>query len=109
MAQYSGIFTTTQQMQATAAGNWTAAPGAPTSVTATAGDSQASVSFTAPTNTGTPPGISSYIVTSSPGGFTGTGASSPVTVTGLTNGTAYTFTVQAVGTYTGPGRSEEHT
>jgi uncharacterized protein YhjY with autotransporter beta-barrel domain len=34
-------------------------------------------------------------VTSSPGGFTGSGAGSPILVTGLTNGTAYTFTVNA--------------
>jgi hypothetical protein len=34
-------------------------------------------------------------VTSSPGGLTVNGASSPITVTGLTNGTAYTFTVAA--------------
>ncbi|MFM7294059.1 MAG: FG-GAP-like repeat-containing protein, partial [Burkholderiales bacterium] len=30
-----------------------------------------------------------------PGGFTATGTASPITVTGLTNGTAYTFTVTA--------------
>lgn len=70
------------------------APGAPTIGTATAGNTQASVSFTAPANTGGA-AISGYTVTSSPGGLTGTGASSPVTVTGLTNGTAYTFTVTA--------------
>ena len=34
-------------------------------------------------------------VTSTPGGLTASGASSPITVTGLTNGTAYTFTVHA--------------
>jgi hypothetical protein len=35
------------------------------------------------------------MVTSSPGGLTGSGSASPVTVAGLTNGTAYTFTVVA--------------
>ncbi|MGB3392398.1 MAG: autotransporter domain-containing protein [Stenotrophomonas sp.] len=70
------------------------APGAPTIGTATAGDGQASVVFTAPASDGGS-AITSYGVTSSPGGFTGTGASSPITVTGLTNGTAYTFTVTA--------------
>jgi hypothetical protein len=40
-------------------------------------------------------GITGYTVTSSPGGVTGTGASSPVVVSGLTAGTAYTFTVTA--------------
>ena len=34
-------------------------------------------------------------MTSNPGGFTATGAGSPLTVTGLTNGTSYTFTVTA--------------
>ncbi|MBU2225898.1 MAG: tandem-95 repeat protein [Gammaproteobacteria bacterium] len=69
-------------------------PGAPTAATATAGDTQASVSFTAPTFTG---GVAStgYTVTSNPGGLTGTGAASPIAVTGLTNGVAYTFTVTA--------------
>ncbi|MHB1056908.1 MAG: putative Ig domain-containing protein [Rhodanobacter sp.] len=70
------------------------APGAPTIGTATAGNAQASVSFTAPASTGGSP-ITGYTVTSSPGGLTGTGAGGPVTVTGLTNGTAYTFTVTA--------------
>ena len=69
-------------------------PGAPTIGTATAGVTQASVSFTAPAFTGGA-SITGYTVTSSPGGLTGTGASSPITVTGLTNNTAYTFTVAA--------------
>lgn len=38
----------------------------------------------------------SYIATSSPGGFTGTANSSPVSVTGLTGGTSYTFTVAGI-------------
>jgi outer membrane autotransporter protein len=71
-----------------------AVPGAPTIGTATAGTGQASVSFTAPANNGGST-INSYTVTSSPGGFTGTGTTSPITVTGLTGGTAYTFTVTA--------------
>ncbi|MCK9328237.1 MAG: fibronectin type III domain-containing protein, partial [Bacteroidales bacterium] len=69
-------------------------PGAPTSVTATAGDTQASVSFTAPASNGGA-AIIGYTVTSSPVGFTATGASSPITINGLTNGQAYTFTVTA--------------
>ncbi len=36
-----------------------------------------------------------YTVTSSPGGLTGVGASSPVEIDGLTPGTSYTFTVTA--------------
>jgi hypothetical protein len=70
------------------------APGAPTIGTATAGDSSASVSFTAPASNGGAP-ITGYTVTASPGGATGTGPTSPITVSGLTNGTAYTFTVTA--------------
>jgi alpha-tubulin suppressor-like RCC1 family protein len=69
-------------------------PGAPTIGTATAGDAQASVAFTAPASNGGS-AITGYTVTSNPGGLTGTGASSPITVSGLTNGTAYTFTVTA--------------
>jgi hypothetical protein len=57
-------------------------------------DRKATVSFTAPTNTGGVP-IIDYTVTSSPGGFTTTGAASPLIVAGLTNGTPYTFSVYA--------------
>jgi uncharacterized protein (TIGR02145 family) len=69
-------------------------PSAPTSLVATAGASQASVVFNAPASNGGS-AITGYTVTSSPGGFTSTGASSPLVVTGLTNGTSYTFTVVA--------------
>jgi len=64
---------------------------APTSVVATvASSTSASVSFTAPSGT-----VTSYTVTSSPGSITATGSSSPITVSGLTAATAYTFTVTA--------------
>lgn len=72
-------------------------PDAPTIGTATAGDAQASVPFTAPASNGGPD-VTSYTATSNPGGFTGTlsqSGSGTITVTGLTNGTAYTFTVTA--------------
>ncbi|MCE2771265.1 MAG: fibronectin type III domain-containing protein [Saprospiraceae bacterium] len=69
-------------------------PGAPTSVVATAGNASASVAFTAPASNGGS-AITGYTVTSSPGSITATGATSPINVTGLTNGTAYTFTVIA--------------
>jgi len=70
------------------------APGAPTIGTAYAGTAQAVVTFTAPVSNGGSP-ITGYTVTSVPGGLTATGTASPITVTGLTNGTAYTFTVTA--------------
>ena len=66
---------------------------APTIGTATAGDANASVTFTAPSFSKLP--ITSYTVTASPGGATGTGSSSPITVSGLSNGTSYTLTVAA--------------
>ena len=69
-------------------------PDAPTNVVALAGNAQATVSFNAPTITGGAP-ITSYTVTSTPGGKTGTGAASPIVVPGLTNGTTYTFTMMA--------------
>ncbi|WP_347136738.1 fibronectin type III domain-containing protein [Parahaliea mediterranea] len=69
-------------------------PGAPTIGTATAGNAQATVAFTAPANDGGA-AITGYTATSAPGGLTGTCSSSPCTVAGLTNGTAYTFTVVA--------------
>ena len=69
------------------------APSAPTGVSATAGVASAAVSFVAPNANGSP--ITGYTVTSNPGNVTATGTSSPITVSGLTNGTAYTFTVTA--------------
>lgn len=63
----------------------------PTNLVATAGNAQATISFTASVGGG----ITGYTVTSSPGGMTATGSSSPITVTGLTNGTSYTFTATA--------------
>jgi len=77
-------------------------PGAPTIGTATVtGTTTATVSYTAPTDTGSGTsgqGITSYTAVSSPGGITGTlsqSGSGTITVSGLTPNTAYTFTVYA--------------
>jgi len=71
----------------------------PSAVTATPGTDQASVSWTAPEDS-----VDSYTVTASPGGATCTTTStSGCTVTGLTAGTQYTFTVTSTaGGVTGP-------
>jgi len=73
-------------------------PNAPTIGTATGGNVSASVTFTAPSDIGGG-AITGYTVVSTPSGITGTGASSPITVSGLTNGTAYTFKVFATNAY----------
>ena len=70
-----------------------AAPGAPTEVTASADDGEATISWTAPASNGGSP-VTAYTVTSSHGDTWETSGTS-LTVTGLTNGIGYTFTVQA--------------
>lgn len=73
----------------------TTVPQAPTIGTATdlmTGPS-VSVAFTPGATGGS--AVTTYTATSSPGGFTGTSASSPITVSGVSEGTSYTFTVTA--------------
>ncbi len=70
-------------------------PQAPTNVTAVAGDGRATVTFTPPTDDGGNP-ITGYEVTAAPGNVVVYGSSSPIVVTGLSNGTSYTFTVKAI-------------
>ena len=75
-----------------------AQPGAPTSVTAVAGDAQATVSWTAPTSTGAT-ALGTYTVWCSAAGAAyascGTTTGSSMTITGLSNGTGYAFQVTA--------------
>ena len=84
----SNSVTTTSVPQAPTIGS----PSVPTGQ-AFASNANATIAFTANANGGK--AISSYTATSSPGGITGTGSSSPITVSGLTRETAYTFTVTA--------------
>jgi hypothetical protein len=76
-----------------------AVPGAPTGVTATANPGTATVKWTAPTSGGAP---TSYTVTPYKEGvaqttktITGTPPATETTISGLTAGASYTFTVQA--------------
>jgi hypothetical protein len=76
-------------------------PDAPTIGTATAGNEQISITFTAPADTGGG-AITAYNAVAITGGATvatQTGSSSPIVITGLTNGTAYTVKVWAVNLY----------
>jgi hypothetical protein len=77
----------------------TSVPDAPTGVAGTSGDSQVTVSWSAPTYGGTS-SITGYTVTSTPSVAAPSGCvntlSTSCVFTGLTNGTAYTFTVIAI-------------
>jgi hypothetical protein len=86
-------------------------PSAPSAVTASAGNTTASVSWTAPSSNGGS-AITSYTVTP----YIGASAQTPLevsasttstSITGLTNGTSYTFTVTATNTL-GNGPASEH-
>ena len=91
----NGVWSLAEAKTFSAAGKWpipASVPSAPSIGTATAGEASASVVFTPGATGGLTP---TYTATSNPGGITGTGSGSPITVSGLTNGTAYTFTVTA--------------
>lgn len=82
-----------------------AAAGAPTNVSAVAGNTQATVNYSPPASNGSYE-ITAYYAISSPGNIIGfqnvyaNNPPSPIVVSGLTNGVAYSFTVFA---YTGAG------
>jgi hypothetical protein len=61
-----------------------------------AATSSASIAFTPGTGGGL---ANSYLVTSSPGGISQSSTSSPITISGLTNGTAYTFNITATNNF----------
>ena len=68
-----------------------AVPSPPTTLTADAGDGQGTVTFSASPSAA----VAYYTVTAFPGGKTVNGHESPITVTGLKNGTTYSFSVSA--------------
>ena len=72
-------------------------PSAPTSLSATAGDEQATINFTPGSNGGS--AITNYKYSTDGTNYTAlspTDSSSPVTISGLTNGTSYTIYLKAV-------------
>jgi len=72
-------------------------PGAPSNVSAVAGNASATVSWTAPAFDGGT-GNTNYLIVASPGGaqVSAFGYATSAVLPGLTNGTSYTFTVTAV-------------
>jgi hypothetical protein len=84
------------------------APTAPGHVVATPVDGGAVVSFSAPRGTGAG-APTSYVVVASPGGHRVTCTASPCTVSGLSEGVSYTFTVLAVNSSGTSGASSPST
>jgi phosphatidylethanolamine-binding protein (PEBP) family uncharacterized protein len=72
-------------------------PSAPTAVSISSGNGAVTLSFSAPTSNGGA-SITGYSVSCTGGGAnrTGSGTASPITVTGLSNGTSYSCSVAAV-------------
>jgi len=97
--------TTTNELLVYCANGWVpaaTAPNAPTNVTVTSapttyGGNPGAVISWKPATTGIP--ASSYVVTSSTGGFTQTVTTTTATFLGLSAGTSYTFTVTAKNDY----------
>jgi beta-glucanase (GH16 family) len=74
-------------------------PPVPVSVAALAGETSALVSWSEPTLPGFTPPVTGYSVSGAPGGVASVGGTSmSVVISGLTDGTAYTFTVTATNT-----------
>ncbi|NDH51975.1 MAG: hypothetical protein EBY24_08290 [Betaproteobacteria bacterium] len=95
-ANYSYSATSTNTSSSVVALTAATVPGAPTIGAATAGDAQASVAFSAPSSTGGA-SISAYTVSCVSGSSTKTGSasSSPITVSSMSNASAYNCSVTA--------------
>jgi hypothetical protein len=95
-----GAWGLNSQLQQKQANLWAASIGFPSTpiigTVTTGASTQLIVNFT-PSSTGG--GTVIYTATSTPSGITGTSTGSPITVSGLTNGTLYTFTVRATNSY----------
>jgi len=92
VVQSSSAYGTSGNSTVSAGVTATTVPQAPTIGTATAANNNAAtVTYTAGATGGA---AATYTATSTPGSFTGTGTS-PISVSGLTNGTSYTFAVTA--------------
>ena len=70
-------------------------PTPPTNIIAVGGNSLATINFTEPISNGGAP-IFKYNISTTTGNITASGVSSPIVVTGLTNGARYRFVVNAV-------------
>lgn len=84
-------------------------PKAPTNVKGTVKDGLPAVGYTTPESNGGSP-ITEYTVNVYEGGMlktTGAGVSNPIIITGLTNGTSYTFKVKATNAIGDSAESEE--
>lgn len=87
----SGVWGLVDTFELTQTTQWPGAPRKPTSITSAGVFEGQTISFVFEDG-GSPP--TSIIVTATPGGATASGLSSPLTVTGLTPGVEYTFTVE---------------
>mgnify|MGYP006275065403 CR=1 FL=1 len=89
-----GVTNLSQEFQARGQTLWPVGPNAPTIVATYPGDSQVAVTFTPSTTYGYPNSMGSYYALATPGNITGNVSStSPVAVTGLTNGVSYTVQI----------------
>jgi hypothetical protein len=88
---------TLAQLTGTVFGVSATVPAAPTNVSATAGNASVTLTWTAPSNNGGS-AITGYVITPLSGSAVSVGNVTSDTVSGLTNGTIYTFTVAAINT-----------